>query len=355
MRIGFLQDLTVPSHVDLVSPSFLAFDLAVHDAIEAGGSELDVEVVQMDTEGDPERAVSFAREIVADPSYVAAVAAPFWSEPPEVAAILEDAGVPTLSLSPQSPSSATGTQAASGLWRRFVPDASLQVEVLADVITSAATSEVKDGAAEPVCILGEDWSYSTELQSDLDEALAPSITRTMLTLDDDVDVDLAHGRGCGLVVWTGAPDGAVDLASALHAAGSVRGRPVDFGADALKTVIPPTAPNHEGVVVGALTCPCADVSTRSDDGVRRFINAYQSANGLAPGIYAAEAWDAAQVLAGALAGEAHDRTAVAASLARLERFDGVVGEYVFDGGGELVSPRVGLYSAAGSRWLPVDR
>ena len=92
-----------PSHVDLVSPSFLAFDLALHDVLEERGVDREVEVVQMDTGGDPEEAVAFANDVAADPSYVAAVAAPFWSEPPEVASILADAGVPTLSLSPQSP------------------------------------------------------------------------------------------------------------------------------------------------------------------------------------------------------------------------------------------------------------
>ncbi len=115
-----------------MSPSFLAFDLALHEAIDAGALGIEVEVVQMDTEGDDEQAVDFARAIAADPTYVAAVAAPFWSEPPEVAAILGDAGVPTLSLSPQSPAPPSG----SGLWHRFVPDGSLQVSVLADVIAA---------------------------------------------------------------------------------------------------------------------------------------------------------------------------------------------------------------------------
>ncbi len=125
---------------------------------------------------------------------------------------------------------------------------------------------------------------------------------------------------------------------------------MDLGADSLKTVIPPTAPNHEGVVVGTLTCPCVDVSTLRDEDVRRFINAYQAANGLAPGIYAAEAWDAAHMLAGTLTA-AHDRAGVAADLAVQDRFDGVARDYVFDSRGELLDPVVGLYTAAGSRWL----
>ena len=97
----------------------------------------------MDTEGDAERALEFAEEVVADPSYVAAVVAPFWSEPPEVASALAGAGVPTFSLSPQSPSPEVGTQ---GLWRRFVPDASLQVSALADAVEAGMSGAVDEAA-----------------------------------------------------------------------------------------------------------------------------------------------------------------------------------------------------------------
>jgi branched-chain amino acid transport system substrate-binding protein len=346
VKVAFLQDLTVPSHVDLVSPSFLAFDLALHEAIDAGDLGIEVEVVQMDTEADEEQAVAFAQEIAADPTYVAAVAAPFWSEPPEVAAILGDAGVPTLSLSPQSPPQPAG----SGLWHRFVPDSSLQVTVLADMIAGAVIDAGDPAGTEPVCIFGEDWSYSIDLQAALDRALPTTVVRTTPS-GEDVETAVADvDQGCSLVVWTGAPEGALALASALHDAQLVRGRPVDLGADSLKTVIPPTAPNHEGVVVGTLTCPCVDVSTHRDEDVRRFINAYQSENGLAPGIYAAEAWDAAHMVAGLLS-VAHDRASLAAGLADLDRFEGVARDYVFDPTGELVDPVVGLYTAAGSRWL----
>jgi hypothetical protein len=43
VRIAFFQDLSIGDHVDLVSPSFLAFDRAVHDG--TAGMDLDVQVV----------------------------------------------------------------------------------------------------------------------------------------------------------------------------------------------------------------------------------------------------------------------------------------------------------------------
>ncbi len=102
VRIAFFQDLSIGDHVDLVSPSFLAFDRAVHDG--TAGMDLDVQVVQFDTGGDPGTASTFARQVVLDPTFVLAVLAPFWEEPEDVGETLAKGGVPTFSLSPESAS-----------------------------------------------------------------------------------------------------------------------------------------------------------------------------------------------------------------------------------------------------------
>src|SRR5512134_3603694 len=126
VRIAFFQDLSVPEHVDLVSPSFLALEMVLER--RTAEHPTTVEIVQLDTGADESEAIGMANEVAADPSYVAAVAAPFWHEPPEVARILAEAGVPTLSLSPVSASpwlSAQGERPPGDpirLWRRFVPD-----------------------------------------------------------------------------------------------------------------------------------------------------------------------------------------------------------------------------------------
>src|SRR5262245_12307453 len=99
VRVAFFQDLSVGSHVDLVSPSFLAFDQAVHAG--AAGSDVRIEVVQFDTQGEDDQAVAYAHQVVLDPSFALAVLAPFWEEPLEVADILARGGVPTFSLSPE--------------------------------------------------------------------------------------------------------------------------------------------------------------------------------------------------------------------------------------------------------------
>ena len=84
VKIAFFQDLSVPDHVDLVSPSFLAFDMVVQRRLEGQGVK--AEVVQFDTRGDAGAAIEMAEEVAAEGSFVLAVAAPFWHEPAEVAA-----------------------------------------------------------------------------------------------------------------------------------------------------------------------------------------------------------------------------------------------------------------------------
>ena len=66
--------------------------------------DLNVQVVQFDTGGDPGTASTFARQVVLDPTFVLAVLAPFWEEPEDVGETLAKGGVPTFSLSPESAS-----------------------------------------------------------------------------------------------------------------------------------------------------------------------------------------------------------------------------------------------------------
>ena len=348
-RIAFFQDLSVPEHVDLVSPSFLALETVVER--RAQGRPSPVEIVQFDTGGDEGAATEMASEVAADPSYVAAVAAPFWEEPPEVARILADAGVPTVSLSPVSPSpwlrepSDRPPGDPLELWRRLVPDQAAQAELLADL--AARTSA--EGEREPVCLVDDSTTYGIGLLEAIGVGLGewPSTRVSVVEAPEAV-----ASSGCSVVVWGGFPPGAQQLAQALREAGVSRGRPVDFAGDAMKTVIPPTSPSGDGVVVGSVACPCVDVTLELALASRRFVNAYQSEHGLTPGVYAAEGWDAGRFLAQAVESGVTDRAAMRARFATLMAYQGVGRRYVFDTTGELLRPSAGLYVASGTRWLP---
>ena len=354
VRIAFFQDLSIGSHVDLVSPSFLAFDRAVHDG--TAGMDLDVQVVQFDTGGDPGAASTFARQVVLDPTFVLAVLAPFWEEPEDVGETLARGGVPTFSLSPESASIwASGPDgglvatevpgAPEELWRRFVPDQGLQAARLAAIIEDA----VPETSADPACLFAEDTEYARELR-DAVEADLPVLVPTESPAAGDTDAAVEAVRaGCAVTVWIGTPEGGDELTEALREADLDPA--IDLASDAMKTVMP--IPGPDGTpMVDELTCPCRDVNLTNSDAARRFINAYQSATGLAPGVYAAEAWDAGTLTAQAFHDGVRDRQQMRDYVGGLDSYDGTGGPVRFDEGGELVDPQVSVFTPSGTRWIP---
>ncbi len=351
MKVAFLQDLSIPDHVDLVSPSFLAFDLVVQRRLEGRG--VAVEVVQFDTGGDVSEAIEIAEQVAEDPSFVLAVAAPFWDEPPEVARLLAEAGVPTISLSQisRSPWAAPTPPpgAAVELWRRFVPDRGAEASLLAELADLRSPA----GAAQPICLVNDGSPYGRGLAGQVAGAAGGSAA-SLDGSDPVAAADAIATARCPVVVWSGFPPGARDLARAMREAGSARGRPVDLAGDALKTAIPPTSPAGDGPVVGSVACACVDLSTDIDLRSRRFVNAYQAEHGLTPGVFAAEAWDAGRVTADAVASGATERASMRATLTSLRAYDGIARAYVFDGEGELVGASARLFVASGTRWLPLQ-
>jgi branched-chain amino acid transport system substrate-binding protein len=354
VRIAFFQDLSIGSHVDLVSPSFLAFDRAVHDGI--GGMDLDVQVVQFDTGGDPDAASTFARQVVLDPTFVLAVLAPFWEEPEDVGETLAKGGVPTFSLSPESASiwasgpggglvALEAPGAPEELWRRFVPDQGLQAERLAGTIEDA----VPETSAGPACLFAENTVYARELRDAVEADLPVLVpTESPPAADTDAAVE-AIQAGCAVTVWIGSPEGADELTQVLQEA--ELDPTINLASDAMKTVMP--IPGPDGTpMVGELTCPCRDVNLTNNDAARRFINAYQSATGLAPGVYAAEAWDAGTLTAQAFHDGVRDRQQMRDYVGSLDSYDGTGGPVRFDDEGELVGPQVSVFTPSGTRWIP---
>ena len=353
VRIAFFQDLSIGDHEDLVSPSFLAFDRAVHDGI--AGMDLDVQVVQFDTGGDPGTASKFARQVVLDPAFVLAVLAPFWEEPEDVGETLATGGVPTFSLSPQSPSIWAEAVASrdlgsspagepEDLWRRFVPDQGLQAERLAEIIEDA----LPEASADPACLFAENTISARELRDAVEadlSRLVPTESPAAGGIDTAVD---AVRAGCAHGV-DGTPEGADELTQALQEA--ELDPTIGLATDAMKTVMPITGPGGSPLV-GELTCPCLDVNLTNSDAARRFINAYQSATGLAPGIYAAEAWDAGTLTSNAFHDGVRDRQQMRDYVGSLDPYVGTGGPVRFDEGGELVDPQVSVYTPSGTRWIP---
>lgn len=346
VKVAFFQDATVPGASQVVTPSYLALRLALADALDRGSIPVAPEVVDLDTEGDPERAAELATEVASDPSYVAAIVAPFLSQTAVVGEVLDAAGIATLSLSGLDRPSA---HERSSPWRRLVAGTGRQVSSFASVLRASP------GAARGVCLIGDDSPYVQTVSVLLARELgADRIALSSSMASDETPpelIDRIREAGCGTVAWTGFALGASSLRTAMSEArlGGVR----FAGLDAMKTdgyLV--TTDGGEGTIV---VCPCMDLttSTGSEDG--RFVHDYQSEYGSPPGVYAAEGWDAGGMLTEAFGAGAVDRAAVARAVGSMATFGGLANTYRFDPGGGLdqASTVIHVFEGQGVRWAPV--
>jgi branched-chain amino acid transport system substrate-binding protein len=344
VKIAFFQDLSVGDPLELVSPSFLAMQAAVDD--QGIGLTPTIRIDQFDTRGDAGTALTFANEVAADQGYVAVVIAPFWAEPSEVARVFDDAGLPVISLSPTD----VGANPAA-IRRRFVPEETAQVASFAAAVQSVG------GVDGPYCLGGDASSHSLALEQASSTRLGGStVQRLALPVGDADELERAvtevRSSGCRVVGWTGFTAGAIGLRDALSAAGL--GAVPIVGGDAMKTrSYLLNAQDTDGTLV---TCACADVTTSVGFAAQQLVHDYQAATGLEPGVYAAEAWDAASVLIAAVRAGVAGRSEMGASIARLEAYVGVAGAYRFDPIGSLTAPGgAPLYRAVGLRWIETTR
>ena len=150
VKIAFLQDMSVPGSAQIVAPALLGLQLALQQALDAGDLPVIPEVDGVDVDGDDGTAIERAHEIADDPTYVAVVVGPFWSEPVAVGDILQTAGIPTISLSELDPSLATRGWSS---WWRIVAGVSRESAAIAAVVAhlqGRSTGSVS-WATAPVC------------------------------------------------------------------------------------------------------------------------------------------------------------------------------------------------------------
>jgi len=301
-----IQDGTAPDAREVISPAILGFELGLE------GSGLMTRIVDVG-DLDPE---ALAR----DPDVVAVMVAPFTGLGRAAAARLASAGLPIASLSEIGPRHREGSTL-----RRFVPSLEVHARSLAGL-----------GRGGSPCVAGDGSAWS--------DALAAAVAaRTTLVGAPAGVVRAAADAGCTTLIWTGAGDGATEVA-ALLSARAPRIRLV-LAARARTASVAETLGSPADAV-----CPCADLSTSSAPSAQRFLHELQAATGLDPGPYAVEGYDAGRLIGRSATG-GRTRREVAASLAEVEHLGGVVARYRWRPTGDLIRPSVRMYERVGLRWL----
>ncbi len=350
VKVAFIEDLSSDAATTRSAPAFQGAKLAFDNATLAGDLPVSLEIVGLDTKGDPASGAAIAQQIARDPSFVGAMEAPFLSATVQEAAtdVLSDAGVPTFTLSTLGARLANNGWPA---WRRIVADVLREGQIVGGFV---------DALPRPgrgMCLLGDGTAASREFLG----AVATS-TPTRVALRGRVGAgqepspalaDEVTKARCGAVVWGGSAGAGGLVRRSLPPNGSRR--PFVFvGGDALKDPTYLLVAGATGLGTVA-TCPCADLSTSTSFAARRFIQDYQSDFGLPPGPYAAEAWDVARMFLQAFRTGASTRAETRSALWSSDRFRGLANDYRFAPDGALTpgSARVRLYRDEGGRWIPI--
>jgi branched-chain amino acid transport system substrate-binding protein len=339
VKVAFFHDSTIESPNTHGLPAFLGMNLAFSQAIEGGTMTVAPELVSFDTGVDPDPAATMAAEVTADPTYVAAVAGPYWQDTSGVGERLEAAGVPVLSLSVLAGS-------RGDTWFPLVAGARRQATTLAGYVRGIR-------GAGGSCLAGDGTPYSRSMTDLLDPGLRGALLATV-RLDPAGDAAQAAATivrsGCSAVLWTGYGIGAGELRNALTQAGAANVRMI--GADAMKDgdYLDLSGSAADGTVVA---CPCVDLSTSTDEAAQRFVHDYQADYATPPGNFAAEGWDAAGMLLRAFMTGDTTASAVLDELRTAPPFDGLATTYGRSPGPS--SPprlRVSLYRAEAGLWVP---
>ena len=341
--VAFLFDGSSPDAELVTAPALAGLELAAHRT-----GAIEIEPVNLGL--DPGDVTASLQDLVEDRGVVAAGVAPWTAAPSGAIDLLASHGLPVVTLS-----WAWGPPAAAdGAWLSLVPDQGREAVLL----LSAADVAPREA---PLCVAGDDDPTSRALLEAVEQlgraagepevVSAGSSSETGELGAQTVAARIGAGD-CPVLAWTG---GAPAVEAVLA---QIRGAPpLVVGTSRMKT--------DDGLALATPTtdvltvCACVDVTLTLEPVLERFVHDLQAESGSPPGTFAVEAYDAGRLLAMILNDAAGDdlRADLAAVLDDPGDLEGLAGGYRFEPDGSRAPDTnpVGVWRAAGSRWLPVER
>ena len=343
LKIGFMGDLT-GENSGLMIPPRQGAELAVEE-FNARSSNVKVELVPYDSQGNPDQAVTLAQKAVTEDKIVALVGPGFSGESRNVGPILEQAKVPSVSASATNPGLA---QNGWKYWHRVVANDDVQGPTIADFLvkaTSAKKAFVIDDAQEYGAGLADAVAKQFEangVQVERDKIdpngsdYSSTVTKVKAANPDVIFYGgyyaqlgrlLKQLRDGGVTAVVSSGDGSVDP-KLIEGAG---------------------AQAAEGAVLG---CPCLIPFGSDVPELKDFSERYKAKFGTEPMIYATEGYDAATAILKAI--EAGNTTSekINEYLATID-FKGVSKQIKFNPNGEIAASVIHIYQVKNGQivWL----
>lgn len=301
--------------------------VAQYNAANAG---CQVELVSVDSQGDPLLAPALAQKVVEDPK-VLAVVGPVFSGESEAANPILDAGGVTV-ITP----SATRPSLAEQGWKTF------HRVVGSDAVQGPAAGRYIKSVlrAQRVVVIDDTSAYGKGLADEVRRVLADLVVRSAVVQPRQADFTAVvadiRSNGADAVFYGGYYAEAGPLLRRMRTAGIKATFIAGDGAKDRGLLLGAGNSAAEGAV---LTCPCLP----PDKAKGTFTRDFTAAFGRAPGTFSAEAFDATNIL---LAGIEAGNLTRASLLAFVNAYDGdgIATTYRFDSKGEIAEAAVTIWA-----------
>ncbi|APU14181.1 MULTISPECIES: branched-chain amino acid ABC transporter substrate-binding protein [Actinoalloteichus] len=258
--------------------------LAVQEHNEAN-ENCQVELVEFDTEGTPDRAPGVVTEAINNESILGVVGLPFSGESAAVGQAFSDAGLATISPSATRPDLSTN---GWGTFFRALGNDAVQGPAAASFIS-------ENLGAESVCIVQDDSAYGMGLAEEVAAGLGDAVVCNEQIRTQQVEFSAVIGS-----IEASEPD-AIFFAGYYAEAAPFAQQLYDTGLE-IDLVAPDGVRDNEFVANAGdaaegvyFTCPCVP-----SEGFTDFSDAFEELSGSEPSTYSPEGYDAATILLTAL-------------------------------------------------------
>ncbi|MEU1882270.1 branched-chain amino acid ABC transporter substrate-binding protein [Streptosporangium sp. NPDC020072] len=339
VKIGFMGDLT-GANAGIVIPPWNGANLVV-DEYNKTNPAVKIELVKYDSQGDASKAVALAQQAIKSDKVAGLIGPAFSGESAQVAPVLEEAGVPSITAS------ATNAKLAENgwkFWHRVLPNDGVQGPGIADFIAGAA-------GAKNVFVIDDKSEYGKPLADAVRTQLG---TKGVKLTNDSLDPAESDFSSVVNKVAAAKPD-AIFFGGYYAAGGNLLKQLRDKGVKDAKffsgdgsldkgLIDGAGAQNAEGALVG---CPCYIATPDvTDPKVKSFADSYKAKFNADPAIYASEGYDAASVFVEAVKA-GNTTTDKINEFIKTVDLAGVSKQVKFGDNGEVVAKDIYIYQVKG--------
>ncbi len=324
------------------SPTQLGAQLAV-DEFNKANPKCQVTLDVQAGSGGETAAVAAAQKIVATPQVVAVVGPQRSGDVVVAGPVLNAGGVPFVSAT------ATRTDLSSQGWNMF----HRVVGTNANIGTGAAKYMTETLHASKIAVIDDGTPYSVDLASTVSKALGAKATVVDSITDDPASVTAIVSKLSGFgandaVYFAGYELNAAQLLHQLRAAGVTS---TFVGADTLPSVtfLNAAGSEAEGVIATCLCTPLSEISAGKDFG-KRFKASFPNSDPNQE--YAAESFDATNLILSTIAAGNDNRSTIAKALSTTT-WDGITRNIRFDAKGDVVDPVVWVSKVRGGTFVAI--